>query len=389
MLRAGWPVAAAQIPAGNLTALLDPFLDTLSGAVLYDPLVPATSNVASTVAGVEGMVPVCNRPGSHGASVYSQLVGSKALKVGMSLVGKFTGARTHSKKNDAYLWAKETYLDTGKTNPLLLAYYVDYFAAGYPVPPGPPGPPPGPGPTTRDHLTPSGKPLARGGSLTSSNGQFILTLRNDCNLQLQGPGPPQGKVLWQSRTSTPTNTTDCELALTAVGNLLLRTTAGEVLWQTKTHGAAGAFLWCQHDGNLVLYKGVYPAGSGVLWASNTAEQSAVCAPASSGAGRARRGGRYAAHTANGALREGGGDVHTAKTTNHDYFVANKGFFFDLSIWSDETPNDDPYQPLGTDRATLLAIMRSAYNQSNGTSMIHLGGSVTRHPPPHPPPPLVG
>ena len=39
-------------------------------------------------------------------------------------------------------------------------------------------------------------------------------------------------------------------------------------------------------------------------------------------------------------------------------MANKAFFVDLSIWGDEAPIDDPTQPIGTDRRTLLAILAS-------------------------------
>jgi hypothetical protein len=45
-------------------------------------------------------------------------------------------------------------------------------------------------------------------------------------------------------------------------------------------------------------------------------------------------------------------IEHALTTNHDYAIANNGFFFDLSIWSDEHPIDDPAQPLGTLSAPL-------------------------------------
>lgn len=53
----------------------------------------------------------------------------------------------------------------------------------------------------------------------------------------------------------------------------------------------------------------------------------------------------------------------AKTTNHDFFIGNKAFFFDLSIWDDETPNDDPHQPLGTDR---VRVVRPWYQLAPGT-----------------------
>lgn len=62
-------------------------------------------------------------------------------------------------------------------------------------------------------------------------------------------------------------------------------------------------------------------------------------------------------------------------TNHDYFIANKAFFFDLSPWDDELPQDEPKQPLGADARTLNALLRSAYEQTHGKKMIHAGGFV--------------
>lgn len=62
-------------------------------------------------------------------------------------------------------------------------------------------------------------------------------------------------------------------------------------------------------------------------------------------------------------------------TNHDFFVAKKAFFFDLGIWADEKPVDDPEQELGTDVETLKALLRSAYNQGGSEGMIHIGGFV--------------
>lgn len=62
-------------------------------------------------------------------------------------------------------------------------------------------------------------------------------------------------------------------------------------------------------------------------------------------------------------------------TNHDYFVANKGWFFDLSPWDDEAPVDDPEQKLGTDLETLKSMLLSAYNGGGDQKMIHIGGFV--------------
>lgn len=63
--------------------------------------------------------------------------------------------------------------------------------------------------------------------------------------------------------------------------------------------------------------------------------------------------------------------------NHDYFIAKKGFFFDLSPWEDVKPIDDPDQPLGTDVRTLKAILSASYDLANG-GMTHIGGFVPWH-----------
>ncbi len=51
--------------------------------------------------------------------------------------------------------------------------------------------------------------------------------------------------------------------------------------------------------------------------------------------------------------------------NHDYFIARRAFFFDLSPWADEAPNDEPAQALGSDRAELLSILRALYERNQG------------------------
>ncbi|UCD49408.1 MAG: hypothetical protein JSW27_17980, partial [Phycisphaerales bacterium] len=62
-------------------------------------------------------------------------------------------------------------------------------------------------------------------------------------------------------------------------------------------------------------------------------------------------------------------------TNHDFFVAKRAFFFDLGIWSDEQPVDDPGQRLGTDVETLKEVLLSAYHHGGKENMIHIGGFV--------------
>lgn len=65
------------------------------------------------------------------------------------------------------------------------------------------------------------------------------------------------------------------------------------------------------------------------------------------------------------------DSHTL--TDHDYFISNRGFFFDLSPWGDEAPNDDPTQPIGTDRRVLQSILLQLYELTHGETMIKIGG----------------
>ena len=97
----------------------------------YDPAVPATSNVASTIAGVENLLPI--RYDTDPDSLYTQLVSSGKLPAvrwllhedGTSLFTAETDSE--SAKANAYLWAKYNYLDMGRCNPRRLAYYLDSY----------------------------------------------------------------------------------------------------------------------------------------------------------------------------------------------------------------------------------------------------------------------
>lgn len=69
-----------------------------------------------------------------------QLNSTAANLVKVNLVGKFNGSKTGSTKCDAYLWAKETYLDTGMVDPglqlcmhhsLSLSIYICIFVYVY------------------------------------------------------------------------------------------------------------------------------------------------------------------------------------------------------------------------------------------------------------------
>ncbi|GAB4313763.1 MAG: hypothetical protein Kow0059_05110 [Candidatus Sumerlaeia bacterium] len=120
-------------PVADIVSLVERFRADVKGVVVWDPQVPATSNVASTVAGVEGLLPVCRNDAPD--SLYNRLVaGGPRLPVVRDLTGLFTrgapiaGTRrpsTGSAKGDAYAWALEHYLKTGRCDPRFLAYYMD------------------------------------------------------------------------------------------------------------------------------------------------------------------------------------------------------------------------------------------------------------------------
>lgn len=75
------------------------------------------------------------------------------------------------------------------------------------------------------------------------------------------------------------------------------------------------------------------------------------------------------------LKNPGGYLPNHTLTNQDYFIANKGFLFDLSPWDDEAATDEPTQPVGEDERTLKAILGAAHEQLRGREMIHVGGFV--------------
>ncbi len=203
-LKRGWLREKTIKRMDSLEALIATFPEAREGVVVWDPAVPATSNVAATICGVEGWLPV-----RAGGLLYEKLIDSgPKLPVKLSLVGQFTGAETGSAKCDAYLWAKRTYLDTGKTNPNMMANYIDAYT--------------------------------------------------------QRPGQPG----------------------------------------------------FHYD-----------------------------------------------------------DLYNATIANHDYYIAWRSFFFDLSPWGDEAPVDDPNQPIGTDKNTLIEILRAQVARNEGKSLTMVGGMV--------------
>jgi hypothetical protein len=131
---AGRPVE--QVP--DLETLLTRLADCYRGVVVWDERVPATSNLASTLAGCEDLLPI--RYDLAQGSLYSRLVTSgPRLPVAVRLMADdgsplFTGQgaipgtalpSTGSAKCDAYLWLVERVVKTGVADPHRMGYYLD------------------------------------------------------------------------------------------------------------------------------------------------------------------------------------------------------------------------------------------------------------------------
>ena len=124
MLSVNWPEDAHYTEVASLVDLIDLLSDAINGTVLYDPKVPATSNLATTASGVYDLIPICYRPVAN--SLYTQLVlGGPQLAVKVDLVDMFTGNITGSAKADAYLWAATYFLDGRRADGTYLGYYID------------------------------------------------------------------------------------------------------------------------------------------------------------------------------------------------------------------------------------------------------------------------
>jgi len=139
--KGAWLERAELVPLASVEEAISQFAGKVKGVVVWDPSLPCTSNIASTICGVENLLPV--RFDETPGSMYDRIVrhGPK-LKVVRNLVGMFTGKgkipgserdSTGSRKCDAYLWAKMQYLDTGKCNPREIGYWCDAFWLQHPT----------------------------------------------------------------------------------------------------------------------------------------------------------------------------------------------------------------------------------------------------------------
>lgn len=143
-----WLHGRPVVELHSLAEVLKTFAPKLKGVVLYDPKVPATSSLASTISGVEDRIAIRFDPSPD--SVYSQLAKLPEFPKDVLRLFRpdgspmFTGKgkipdtdldSTGSAKNDAYLWAKARYLDAGRCSRQYLAYYMDSYWLQNPAPP--------------------------------------------------------------------------------------------------------------------------------------------------------------------------------------------------------------------------------------------------------------
>ena len=103
----GWLEGRGVAEPVNLDALVGLARGRVRGAVVWDPAVPATVNVATTIAGVEDAVVLSPELAEARLKAWG-------LPILHDLRGRFDGHETGSKKNDAYRWAVREYLDKGR-----------------------------------------------------------------------------------------------------------------------------------------------------------------------------------------------------------------------------------------------------------------------------------
>jgi len=116
-----WLRERQREPVSDLSGLVALAKGRVKGAVIWDPSVPATVDVATTIAGVQDGVVLS-------PEMADRYLGAWKLPILDDLRGRFTGAETGSAKNDAYRWAIRKYLAQGACSAHLICLYEDAFS---------------------------------------------------------------------------------------------------------------------------------------------------------------------------------------------------------------------------------------------------------------------
>jgi len=118
----GWMHGRPTKQIEGLEALMAWGKRRVNGAVIWDEEVPASLNVATTIAGVADAV-------VFSGTFAKKYLSRWKLPVLEDLRGRFTGKETGSAKNDAYRWAIRRYLAAGRCAKHWLSLYEDAYAA--------------------------------------------------------------------------------------------------------------------------------------------------------------------------------------------------------------------------------------------------------------------
>lgn len=329
-------------------------IGAIDGVVLWDNEVPSTSNVASTIAGVENLVPI--RYDVSKQSCYTDLVINRNLlgTVKRNLNNKFRNISylpdqnlnamssgtpsSGSSKNDAYLWAKKYYLDTGKTSKTVMGYTEDAWNTRCTT-----------GACFMDASLPDTLQVNEEREIT------ITVLNNNISSNETWTKSGNYRIAAANNGSNGFKITAAEYGFEQGNNvsqarIYLDSTnpieAGErfkVKFTIKAPSTAGTY-----------YLNLQVVHDGYGWFSGTIKQAITVSSSS---------------TSSNTKKTYYGSVplslfHSGLNTS-DYLIKNKAFMFELSPDSSKKPIDDRTQPLGTDVNTFKAILNSQRTQSNG------------------------
>lgn len=331
------------IYATDIYEIIKKFKDYVEGIVLWDESVPSTSNVASTIAGIENLLPV--RYDTAEGSLYNDLfIKHKVFSqpdIKINLVGKFTGTgtvpdsttpSTGSAKNDAYIWAKEKYLDTGLSNPMLMTYSMDAFPWN-----------------TSINLVRNAKILSASIPEKMNPGQEVeitLTIKNigtECWTQSEhynlGAGG-KNQFLFKNAQYGEYST--------SISNQRIFINAAQTILPQEQFTFRFTIVAPNIVGDYII--STQMVQDGVAWFGEVLKRKI-----------------QVTYEQNLPL-----PIETnfkdddfyypnllgAQLTSADYLIGNKAFFFDLSPDANSKPNDDKNQPLGTDYNTFIALLRS-------------------------------
>jgi hypothetical protein len=111
----------------------------------------------------------------------------------------------------------------------------------------------------------AGQIVKAGQDLVSPSGQYTLTVQTGGNVVVTG----NGCTIWSAGTTGSGN----YLTMQTDGNLVIYTSAGKALWDSKTNGTGSAnYLSLQNDGNAI----VFTSAAKNVWAAGRANGSRLC-----------------------------------------------------------------------------------------------------------------